>query len=414
MAGTILSLPAPIVRLPMHLGLRLFLPFAAGYFLSYLLRNVNAVIAPELTRELGVSAADLGLLTSAYLLAFSAFQLPLGVLLDRYGPRRVEAGLLLVAAAGSAWFAVGSSLTELALARAAIGLGVCACLMAAFKAFSVWYPVERLPSLNAAVMVAGGLGALAATTPLAWAVPVFGWRGLFLVLAGLTVLAALAIFSTPEKPTSVAGVTLAGQLREMIGVLGSRAFWRYPPMTATGLGGFVALQGLWAVPWLIDVGGQTRETAAFHMLLTTLAMVAGFLATALFIGPLRRRGVPPGRVMAIGNALGLGTMLALWLGAGSSHLLWAVLGMVFSVGNVAYAEITIRFGPALAGRVNAALNLCTFVGAFVIQWGYGLMLDGLGAAGWTLAESHRAAFGTLLALQAAGFSWYLWQRPSAQ
>ena len=395
----------------MHLGLRLFLPFAAGYFLSYLLRNVNAVIAPELTRELGVSAADLGLLTSAYLLAFSAFQLPLGVLLDRYGPRRVEAALLLIAAAGSAWFAVGASLTELALARAAIGLGVSACLMAAFKAFSVWYPVERLPALNAAVMVAGGLGALAATTPLAWAVPVFGWRGLFLVLAGLTVLAALAIFSTPEKPASAAGSTLAGQLRELLGVLRSPAFWRYPPMTATALGGFVALQGLWAVPWLMDVGGQTREVAAFHMLLTTLAMVAGFLATALFIGPLRRRGFPPSRVMAIGNALALLVMLALWQDIGSSHLLWSVLGMTFAVGNVAYAEITSRFGPALAGRVNAALNLCTFVGAFVIQWGYGVMVDGLGAAGWTLAESHRAAFGTLLALQAAGFGWYLWQRP---
>lgn len=398
----------------MHLGLRLFLPFAAGYFLSYLLRNVNAVIAPELTRELGVSAADLGLLTSAYLLTFSAFQLPLGVLLDRYGPRRVEAGLLLVAAAGSAWFAVGASLTELALARAAIGLGVCACLMAAFKAFSVWYPVERLPSLNAAVMVAGGVGALAATTPLAWAVPVFGWRGLFMVLAGLAVLAALAIFSTPEKASAPAGATLVGQLREMIGVLRSRAFWRYPPMTATGLGGFVALQGLWAVPWLIDVGGQTREAAAFHMLLTTLAMVAGFLATALFIGPLRRRGLPPSRVMATGNALALLTMLALWQGVGSTHLLWTVLGMTFAVGNVAYAEITSRFGPALAGRVNAALNLCTFVGAFVLQWGYGLIVDQLGAAGWTLAQSHQAAFGMLLALQVAGFGWYLWERPRAQ
>lgn len=395
----------------MHLGLRLFFPFAAGYFLSYLLRNVNAVIAPELTRELGVSAADLGLLTSAYLLAFSAFQLPLGILLDRYGPRRVEAALLLIAAAGSAWFAVGTSLVELALARAAIGLGVCACLMAAFKAFSVWYPVERLPSLNAAVMVAGGLGALAATTPLAWAVPVFGWRGLFLVLAGLTVMAALAIFSTPEKPAAAAGGTLAQQLRELVGVLRSRAFWRYPLMTATGLGGFVALQGLWAVPWLMEVGGQTRDVAAFHMLLTTLAMVAGFLATALLIGPLRRRGLAPGRVMAIGNAVGLLTMLALWQGIGSSHLLWTILGTVFAVGNVVYAEITSRFGPAMAGRVNAALNLCTFVGAFVIQWGYGVMVDGLGAVGWTLADSHRAAFGALLALQAAGFGWYLWQRP---
>jgi len=395
----------------MHLGLRLLLPFAAGYFLSYLLRNVNAIIAPELTRELGVSAADLGLLTSAYLLTFSSFQLPLGILLDRYGPRRVEAALLLVAAAGSAWFALGTSLAELALARAAIGLGVCACLMAAFKAFAVWYPIERLPSLNAAVMVAGGLGALTATTPLAWAVPVFGWRGLFLVLAVLAVLAAAGIFTTPEKPASAAAGTLGLQLRELLGVLRSRAFWRYAPMTATGLGGFVALQGLWAVPWLMQAGGHTREVAAWHMLLTTLAMVGGFLAVALFIGPLRQRGLPPGRVMTVGNALGLGCMLLLWLDWGSSRWLWFVLGMVFAVGNVAYAELTGRFAPMLAGRVNAALNLVTFVGAFVVQWGYGVMLDTLRAAGWALADSHRATFATLLALQFAGFAWYLWSRP---
>ncbi len=394
----------------MHLGLRLFLPFAAGYFLSYLLRNVNAVIAPELTRELGVSAADLGLLTSAYLLAFGAFQLPLGVLLDRYGPRRVEVALLLVAAAGAAWFAVGTSLGELAAARALIGLGVSACLMAAFKAFAVWFPAERLASLNSAFMVAGGLGALAATTPLASAVTVLGRQDLFLVLAALVVLAAIGVYSTPEKPASAAGGTLAQQLREFAGVLLSGAFWCYAPMASTVLGGFLALQGLWAVPWLMEAGGQTRESAAFHMLLTTLAMVCGFLVTAVGIGPLRRRGLSPGWVMAIANAAGLLAMLALWWGAVGSHALWFVLGVVFAVGNLAYAELTSRFDPTLAGRVNAALNLATFVGAFSIQWGYGVMLDGLRAAGWTTTDSHRATFATLLALQAAGFGWFLWKR----
>lgn len=394
----------------MHLGLRLFLPFAAGYFLSYLLRNVNAIIAPELTRELGVSAAELGLLTSAYLLTFSSFQLPLGILLDRYGPRRVEAVLLLIAAAGSAGFALGTNLAELALARAAIGLGVCACLMAAFKAFAVWYPVERLPSLNAAVMVAGGLGALTATTPLAWAVPLFGWRGLFFVLAVLAVLAALGVARTPDKPASASGGTLGQQLRELGGLLRSGVFWRYAPMAATGLGGFVALQGLWAVPWLMQVSGHTRERAAFHLLLTTLAMVCGFLATALFIGPLRRRGLPPGVVMGVGNAAGLLAMVALWRGVGSTELLWFVLGLVFAVGNLAYAELTSRFSPSLAGRVNAALNLCAFVGAFGIQWGYGVLLDGLQASGTSLADGHRTAFATLLALQVLGFVWFLFPR----
>lgn len=394
----------------MPTALRLFLPFAAGYFLSYLLRNVNAVIAPELTRELGLSAADLGLLTSAYLLAFGAFQLPLGILLDRYGPRRVEAALLLVAAAGSAAFAFGTRLPELALARAAIGLGVSACLMAAFKAFSVWFPVERLPSMNAAVMVAGGLGALAATTPLAWAVSYLGRPGLFLALSALAVLASLAIFFTPERRHGVAAasVPLGQQARELGEILRGGVFWRYAPMAATGVGGFVALQGLWAVPWLMQVEGFDRETAAFHLLLTTLAMVCGFLGTALLIDPLRRRGVAPARVMVTGNALGVALMLAIWAGPGGTHALWFALGMVFTLGNLAYAEITRRFAPGLAGRVNAALNLAAFVGAFSIQWGYGVLLDGLRSAGWSPVDSHRAAFATLVMLQAAGLGWYLW------
>jgi hypothetical protein len=279
--------------------------------------------------------------------------------------------------------------------------------MAAFKAFAVWYPVERLPSLNAAVMVAGGLGALAATTPLAWAAPLLGRDGLFLGLAALAVLAALGIYSTPDRPASIATGTLATQLRELAAVLRSPEYWRYAPMVATGLGGFVALQGLWVVPWLMQVGGQTREAAAFHVLLTTLAMIAGFLGTALLIDPLRRRGVPPAQVMVASNTAGVAAMFGLWWDAGGSHALWFVVGVAFALGNIAYAEITRRFPPTLAGRVNTALNLAAFVGAFSIQWGYGLMLDSLRALGASTVDGHRAAFFTLLMLQAAALGWFL-------
>lgn len=396
-----------LVSADMQLTIRLLIPFAAGYFLSFLLRNVNAIIAPELSATLNLSSADLGLLTSVYFLTFASFQLPLGILLDRYGSRRVEAILLLVAALGCIGFAIGSNLLELGFARAIIGLGVSACLMASFKALAVWYPPEKLPSLNAAVMIAGGLGALAATTPLARAVDMLGWNNVFFVLAGLTTLVAFAVFKTPEKPNAGSTESFQKQLYALADILKSPIFWTYAPMTATGLGGFVALQGLWAVPWLIDVSGETRDGAAYHMLLTTVAMVCGWLATATLVDPLRRVGVSSGQFMTACNLIGLGLMICLWFGIGDTRLIWFLRGVFYAVGNIAFADLTNRFAPALAGRVNTALNFCTFIGAFGVQIGYGVLLNSLTQSGWTIVQSHQFAFGILTVLQGAGLLWYL-------
>ncbi|MDZ4251952.1 MAG: MFS transporter [Sulfuritalea sp.] len=391
----------------MNLWLRIFLPFAAGYYFSYFLRNVNAVIAPELTRELGVSAADLGLLTSAYLLAFGAVQLPLGLALDRYGARRVEASLLLIAAAGCALFAAGSSLSELAFARALIGLGVSACLMASFKAFSQWFGLERQASLNAAIMAAGGLGALTASTPLSWAIPQLGWRTVFVVLAVAGLAAAVGIFSTPEKPGHAQSEPLRRQLAGLGAVLASRAFWRYAPQSTLIIGGFLALQGLWAVPWLMNFSGLPREAAAHHLLLMGAGMLAGFLGIAFGVAPLARRGLKPLRLLQGGMGIGLLATLLIVLGTAPGEPLWFIFGLVFSVGNLAYALLQAHFNPALAGRVNTALNLMVFVGAFAIQWGFGAMVDLLQATGQTMRTAYQTTFGGLLVLQVASWLWFL-------
>jgi MFS family permease len=166
--------------------LRVFLPFAAGYFLSFLYRVVNAVLAPELLRDLGLGSSSLGLLTATYFIAFASFQLPLGVLLDRYGPRWIEALLLLIAALGAFCFSRAESIGQLILGRALIGFGVSACLMAAFKAYTQWFSAERWPLINGLQMAAGGLGALAATSPVQWMLRWTDWRGVFLGLALLT------------------------------------------------------------------------------------------------------------------------------------------------------------------------------------------------------------------------------------
>ncbi len=394
--------------------LRVFLPFAVGYFLSYLLRNINAVIAPELTREFGVSAAGLGLLTSAYLVAFGAFQLPLGILLDRYGPRRVESLLLLVAASGAALFALGQSLPQLVLARALIGLGVSACLMASFKAFSQWFPVERQASLNSAIMAAGGLGALTASVPFGWVLPLIGWRSAFFAIAGLGTLAALLIATMPDKPVETGRENLAEQLRGLAQVFSSRVFWRFAPQTGLIVGGFMAIQGLWAVPWLMKFSGYSREVSAAHLFLTSIGTLIGFVSIAAFVTRLAARGIHPERLLIVGIGCGLLVSLLILEDAAPTHLLWFCMGIAFSVGNLSYALLSRHFPLRLVGRANTALNLLTFVGAFSVQWGFGAAVDVFSASGLSPHDAFRRSFALLLALQAASFSWFLLGRSWAR
>ena len=389
----------------MNLWLRLFLPFAAGYFFSYFLRNANAIIAPELTRELGLSAADLGALTGAYLATFAAAQLPLGIALDRFGPRRVEGTLLLLAAAGCALFAVAAGLPGLALARALIGLGVSACLMGSFATFARWFPAERQPSLNGAVMAFGAAGALSASQPLLWLVEQLGWRGMFGAFAGVGLLLALGIFSTPEKPVPGSGASLRAQIREIGGIATSRAYWVFAPQATFMIGGFMALQSLWAVPFMLEADGLVREVAAVHLLRSALGMLIGFIAIAFLAAPIERR-MPLERVLAIGVGLAVAAQAGIVAGFDRHGLLWLLLGICYGASNLSYALLQRRFPLHLAGRVNTTLNLLAFAGAFFIQWGYGLAIEVLLAGGSTPAAAHRLVMGGLTALMAAGWAWY--------
>ena len=272
--------------------LRVFLPFALGYFLSYLYRVVNAVIAPDLVRDIGLDANQLGMLTSAYFITFAAFQLPLGILLDRFGPRLTEAGLLLFAALGAAVFGLAESPLGLIAGRLLIGFGVSACLMAAFKAFVTWYPVQRLPLINGCQMAAGGLGALAGTIPVEAALHVTDWRGVFLVLSGLTLLVAASILVVvPEHKSTVTGSPLREQVRGILRIFTSSLFWRVAPLTVMSQASFLSIQSLWSGPWLRDVAGLDRAAAANQLFFIAIAMISGFLFMGWAAERLSRRGI---------------------------------------------------------------------------------------------------------------------------
>lgn len=402
---------------PLAVVLRIFLPFAAGYFLSYLYRTINAVLSPYLIAELRLDATDLGLLTSVYFLTFAAFQLPLGVLLDRFGPRRVAAKLLLFAAAGAGLFAISSNSAGLIVGRGLIGLGVSACLMASFKAFVLWFPAERLPVVNGWVLAAGGLGALAATAPVEAALRLTDWRGVFAGLAGSSFAVALVLLLVvPERGGGAALEGWRSQLRGVVDIFRSRVFWWIAPSSVLSQASFLAIQGLWAGPWLRDVADLDNAVAADHLFWVAAAMVGGFLGMGQLAYRLSRRGVPLVAVAAGGMASFMLVQLALLFGAGPPLPLWVLFGFFGTSGMLNYAMLSQAFPPALAGRVNTALNLLVFVFAFGAQWGMGAIINRWPEAGGGYAEAgYRLAFGLALAGQLLSWLWLLanWARQRA-
>jgi MFS family permease len=396
--------------LPPIIHLRIFLPFALGYFLSYLYRTVNAVIAPDLVRDVNVDPASLGLLTSAYFLTFAAAQLPLGVLLDRFGPRRVEAGLLLFAALGALVFARADSLAGLMLGRALIGLGVSACLMAAFKAFTQWFPPERLPLANGVQMLSGGIGALAATTPVELALKFTDWRGVFLVVAGLTVVAAACVYLVvPEQEGSRSTETLAEQIAGIRTVFTCRLFWRIVPWAVAAQAAYLSILGLWSGPWLRDVAGYQRMTVAKTLMGTSLAMVAGYFVSGALAERLARRGVRPMAVAAGGMTAFMVVQLLLVVPLVALTVpLWLLFGFCGTACILPYAVLSQSFPKHLAGRANTGLNLLVFVAAFAAQWAIGAII-GLwpqDAAGGYHTNGYRVGFGLVLGLQLITALWY--------
>jgi predicted MFS family arabinose efflux permease len=390
------------------------LPFAAGYFMSYLLRAVNAVVAPDLVRDLGLTPAELGLLTAAYLGAFALFQLPLGVLLDRYGPRKVQAGLLSVAALGCLAFAFAEGFLGLFAARALIGLGFSAGLMASYKSSATWVPIERRSLANTAIMSFGALGLVVATEPTQYLVALIGWRNAFVVFAGLILLAALFILAAaPSKDTVGAPAPLKQQFAEMLAILRSPLFWRLAPLLGLTSGVQIGVQTLWAGPWMRDVLGLTREEVGRHLLFLATAFMVGIFAVGLIADRLGRRGIGPIEVMLGFILLYLSAqLLIVFRVEGLMFPAWLAVAAFGQVAVLAFPWFAARIGRELAGRANASINFSMFVVAFAAQYLVGLIIGLFPATGTGYSpDGYSWALGLFLVAQVLALLWYLAASP---
>ncbi len=385
--------------------LRVFLPFVFGYYIAYLFRTINAVMAAPLATELSLGADDLGLLTSVYFLTFAAAQIPIGIVLDRYGPRRVQSVLLVIAAVGSTLFAVSDHFWMLLIGRALIGLGVASAMTAGLKALVLWFPGDRVPLLNGLMVMLGALGAVTATLPADLLLDWLGWRELFGLFAGLTAASAALIYLiVPEATPAATGAVSAG-LRK---VYADPRFWRLAPLSASCIGTAWALQGLWAAQWLKDVEGLDRAGVVFHLFAMAVALSLGAILLGVAGDRLRRRGVGPEVFLGFVAALFIATQFALILRLPlPSYLQWAVVAAVGAATVLSFAILADYFPKQLAGRANGALNLFHIAAAFAMQYTTGVVLQlWTPEAGHYPVIAYQAAFALNLILQIAAWIWF--------
>lgn len=391
------------------IALRLMLPFGLAYCLSHIYRSANAVIAPELVETLNLNAADLGLLSSTFLLAFALAQLPLGVLLDLLGPRRVNAALLLIAALGGFLFSFSTHVTTMAIARAMMGLGVAACLMAALKAMSSELPSHWLMPMHSIMVAIGGIGAIIATAPVESIVSAIGWRAVFTLLAMATLIAA-GVLLCVAPPTHTERRKTNWQ-QEILGLKSAFRHWffiGFGPALGLLQGGFMAVQTLWAGPWLYNVTGLNSVQVGTYLLLTAMGMVAGYLTNGWLGAKAPKWGINPIMVALIGSALFLVTLSAIVImGAQAPVSLWILYGFFGTSAPMCFALIGKEVPVQYVGRVSTSINFLVFAAGFAFQWGIGaiIKLSSHSSIGFSTEQAYQLAFTAALTFQIVGWLW---------
>ena len=402
-------------------AIKVFLAFALAYFLSALIRAITATLSPTLTQEFALTAGDLGLLAGGYFLGFAATQLPLGAWLDRHGPKKVILWFLAVAVLGCVAFSLATSFAGLLAARSLCGIGVSACLMAPLTGYRRWFDPGTLLRTNSWMLMTGSMGMVASTLPVQWLMPVLGWRPMFWGLAALVLLSMLLIGSLVPAWAAVTPTAAAAAPGAPDAPAPSYAeVWRNPyfrkllPLAFFSYGGLVAMQTLWAAPWMTKVAGYSALEAAAGLFWINVAMLLTFWTWGLINPWLARRGwhtdrlvtrvLPYSFVVLALIIIAPEPMLA-WSGA-----LWALYCVCCTVVSLTQPAVGMAFAPAMAGRALSAYNLVIFSGVFAVQWGVGLGIDALRRIGLPELLAFQLTMGLFLVCCIASYLYFLLTR----
>ncbi|MCD6297031.1 MAG: MFS transporter [Deltaproteobacteria bacterium] len=360
----------------------LFAVCTSLFLISLFYRASNAIIAPDLSRDLNLEPHDLGLLGAAFFYAFALIQLPLGPILDRVGAKTTMLLLNIIAVCGTLIFAGTSSLAGGVMGRALLGVGMAANFMGTLKLLTHWFEPKKFASLSGLVLALGTLGSLAATTPLVLLVQSLGWRGSFYALAGLNFLLIICLFlfvqdrptgkqnliqKSPDKGTSL---PLTVSIKRLFS---SRSFWAISISIFLRYGSFASIQALWAGPFLIEHLGLSPVTAGNILLMMSIAFIFGSPTGGMLSDRVFRSRK---RVVIIASCITAAAVFALskWQGTFYLPLLGALffaLGFFASFNQVSYAHIKELMPEEMSGTAMAGINFFTMLGAGIFMHGLG-------------------------------------------
>jgi MFS family permease len=395
--------------LPKRQAITVFFVFAFGYFLSCLLRAITATLSPLLTSEFDLLAADLGLLAGGYFLGFACMQIPLGYLLDKFGPKKIVSSFLLIALIGTASFALAQSFSGLLISRILIGVGVSACLMAPLTGYRIWFAENQQQRANSWMLMIASLGFLSSTLPVQLLLPSFGWRWIF---GGIAILILVSIFLMlvfiPKWDHQNNKDVNSENSGSLIDVWKNKFFISVIPMGLFNYGGLMAIQTLWAGPWMIRVAGYTPLESATGLFWINITMLVSFFLWGYFLPKIIKHGFSALRILKLGLPISFIVMLfiiSLGTKAGAFYITLFILSSIFL--SVTQPAVGLSFPSYLAGKALTSFNLLIFLGTFIMQWIIGLVIDFIKNSGYSEILGFKAAFSVFLLLSFISYIFFL-------
>ena len=396
--------------LPKRQAITVFFVFAFGYFLSCLLRAITATLSPVLTLEFELMAADLGLLAGGYFLGFASMQIPLGYLLDKFGPKKIVSSFLLIAFIGTLSFALAQSFSGLLISRILIGVGVSACLMAPLTGYRIWFAENQQQRANSWMLMIASLGFLSSTLPVQLLLPSLGWRWLFGGIAGLILISIFLMLAFIPKWDHQKVVSMENPVRQgsLSDVWKNKFFISVIPMGLFNYGGLMAIQTLWAGPWMIRVAGYTPLESATGLFWINITMLVSFFLWGYFLPRITNLGFSALKILKLGlpvSFLVMLTIIILGSKAGAFYITLFILSSIFL--SVTQPAVGLSFQSHLAGKALTSFNLLIFLGTFIMQWVMGLVIDLVKNYGYTEIIGFKAAFSFFLFLSLISYIFFL-------